>query len=155
MMRRALAISMAILFGLHAGASAGQAQEKRFFTLAAVEPKGGTNVAREAFPGQSLPPGGGYVLKEPDETGRWEVSTYVWMPAQIVVNEGDEITLEIVGINGAEHPTEIEGLDVSFTLRRGEVIRIEFTADRPGTYPIVCHTHAPSMRGEIVVLPRT
>lgn len=154
-MRLAPAISMAILFGLQAGASAGQAQEKRFFTLAAVEPKGGTNVAREAFPGQSLPSGGGYVLKEPDETGRWEVSTYVWMPVQIVVNEGDEITLEIVGINGAEHPTEIEGLDVSFTLRRGEVIRIEFTADRPGTYPIVCHTHTPSMRGEIVVLPRT
>lgn len=154
-MRRALAISLAVLFGLQAGASAGQAQEKRFFTLAAVEPKGGTNVTQEAFPGQSLPSGGGYVLKEPDETGRWEVSAYVWMPAQIVVNEGDEVTLEVVGINGAEHPTEIEGLDVSFTLRRGEVIRIEFTADRPGTYPIVCHTHTPSMRGEIVVLPGT
>lgn len=150
-----VAISVAILIGLLAGASPGQAQERRFFTVAAIEPKGGANVARETFPAGPLPSGGGYVIREPDETGRWEVSTYVWTPAQIVVSEGDEVTLDFVGINGADHATEIAGLDVSFTLRRGEVVRVEFTADRPGVYPVICHTHVPSMRGEIVVLPKS
>ena len=50
------------------------------------------------------------MIKQPDQTGRWEVSTYVWMPSQIVVNQGDEVTLEFVGINGAFHPTEILSL---------------------------------------------
>ena len=93
--------------------------EKRVFTVLAVEPKGGANVTQEALPTAPLPDGGGYVMRQPDQTGRWEVSAYVWQPAQIVVNEGDEVTLEFIGINGASHPTRIEGLVPSFTLQRG------------------------------------
>jgi plastocyanin len=95
------------------------------------------------------------VIRQPDQTGRWEVSAYLWSPSQIVVNQGDEVTLEFVGINGAAHPTGIQGLGKTFTLRRGQVTRVEFKADRPGVFPIVCGTHQPSMRGETVVLPRT
>jgi hypothetical protein len=64
--------------------SRAQTSEKRFFTVAAVEPRGGVNVAQELFPTQPLPQGGGYVIRARDQTGRWEVSTYVWMPSQIV-----------------------------------------------------------------------
>ena len=158
MTRVAVAVSAAILVGVQiapVGPSKAQTPEKRFFTIAAVEPRGGANVGQEGYPAQALPPGGGYVMKHPDQTGRWEVSTYVWMPSQIVVNQGDEVTLEFVGINGASHPTEIKGLDKTFTLQRGHVTRIEFKAERPGVYPVICHTHTPSMRGEIVVLPKT
>ncbi len=126
----------------------------RFFTIAAVEPKGGANADKEAFPEQPLPPGGGYVMKEPDETGRWEVASYLWMPSQIVVNQGDEVTLEFVGINGASHATEIEGLEEQFVLKRGHTTQITFVAEHPGVYRIICHDHEPSMRGEIVVLAR-
>ena len=136
-------------------AARSQAGEKRFFTIAAVEPRGGVTVDKEAFPTDPLPAGGGYVIRQPDQTGRWEVSAYLWSPSQIVVNQGDEVTLEFVGINGAAHPTEIQGLGKSFTLKRGQVTRVEFKADRPGVFPIACGTHHPSMRGEIVVLPRT
>jgi plastocyanin len=136
-------------------AARSQTAEKRFFTIAAVEPRGGVTVDKEAFPTDPLPQGGGYVIRQPDQTGRWEVSAYLWSPSQIVVNQGDEVTLEFVGINGAAHPTEIQGLCKTFTLRRGQVTRVEFKADRPGVFPIVCGTHQPSMRGEIVVLPRT
>jgi plastocyanin len=135
---------------------AAQAQAaERFFTIAAVEPKGGVMTDQEPFPGEALPSGGGYVTKEPDGNGRWEVSAYVWMPAQIVVNQGDEVTLEFVGINGASHPTIIEGLDTAFELKRGTVRRVSFTADKAGIFPIECGTHQPSMRGEIVVLPQS
>ena len=157
MKRLALAVSAAALVGVDIGQvepSQAQTSQKRFFTIAAVEPRGGANVGQEAFPAQGLPPGGGYVMKQPDQTGRWEVSTYVWMPSQIVVNQGDEVVLEFVGINGASHPTEIKGLEKAFTLQRGHVTRIEFKAEPTGVYPVICHTHAPSMRGEILVLPR-
>ena len=128
--------------------------EKRFFTIAAVEPKGGVTTDKEPFPTEALPAGGGYVLNKPDSNNRWEVSTYLWMPGQITVNEGDEVTLEFVGINGASHPTTIKGLGKTFVLKRGSATRVSFVADKAGIFPIECATHKPSMTGEIIVLPR-
>jgi plastocyanin len=137
------------------GTSSAQVADRRYFTVAAVEPRGGANVSQEPVPAEPLPSGPGYVMRQPDQTGRWEISVYLWSPSQIVVQQGDEVTLDFVGINGASHPTEIKGLDKQFTLKRGHVVRVEFKAERPGTYPIICNTHVPTMRGEIVVVPRT
>ena len=129
--------------------------EKRFFTVLAVEPKGGTTVDKEPFPTGPLPPGGGYVIAQPDvKTSRWEVSAYVWQPSQIIVNEGDEVTLEFVGINGAAHPTTIAAFGQTFMVKRGEVHRITFTANKVGIFGIICSTHKPSMSGELVVMPK-
>ena len=146
-------VALALMAALLASSAEAQAP-KRFFTIAAVEPKGGTTVDKEPFPVTALPEGGGYILRKPDQTGRWEVSTYVWQPSQIIVTEGDEVTLEFVGINGAEHPTTIVGYDKSLVLKRGHVIRLEFKADKAGTFPIVCGHHKPSMVGELIVLPK-
>ena len=63
-----------------------QTGARRFFTIAAVEPRGGANVSQEALPAEPLPAGGGYVLRQADQTGRWEVSTYLWSTNQIVVH---------------------------------------------------------------------
>lgn len=131
----------------------GQA-ESRFFTVAAVEPKGGTTVDKETFPASSLPDGGGYVLTKSDASGRWEISTYVWMPAQIIVNQGDDVTLAFAGINGAAHTTTIKAYDKSFIVKRGHAVRVTFKADKAGVFPIECASHRPSMVGEFVVQPR-
>ena len=129
--------------------------EKRFITILAVEPKGGVTTDKEPFPGARLPSGGGYVISQPDEkTGRWEVSSYVWQPSQIIVREGDEVTLEFVGINGAAHPTTIAAFGQAFTVKRGEAHRVTFKADKAGVFGILCSTHQPSMSGELIVLPR-
>ena len=142
----------ALLAGVACSGSA--LAEKRVFTVLAVEPKGGANLSQEAFPTAKLPDGGGYVMRPADQTGRWEVSAYVWQPAQIVVDEGDEVTLEFVGIHGASHPTRIEGLGLNFTLQRGVARQVSFVASKAGRFRIVCETHHPSMTGEIVVLPK-
>ncbi len=133
----------------------GQAQaEKRSFTIAAVEMKGGATVDKEPYPTEALPTGAGYVLSKPNETGRWEVSVYIWTPSQITVNQDDEVTLEFVGINGASHPTTIAGYNKTFELKRGQVTRVHFKADKAGVFPIQCATHKPSMVSELIVLPR-
>lgn len=140
--------------GVTAWTSAASA-ERRFFTILAVEPKGGTTVDKEPFPTGTLPPGGGYVIAQPDEkTRRWEVSAYIWQPSQIIVNEGDEVTLEFVGINGADHPTTIAAFGQTFTLKRGHAHRVTFTADKVGIFGIMCSTHKPSMSGELIVMPK-
>jgi plastocyanin len=128
---------------------------KRVITMAAVEPKGGTTVDKEPFPLAALPEGGGYILKKPDASGRWEVSTYRFLPSQIIVNQGDEVTLEMIGVNGAEHPGLIEGYDVAFNVKRGQLTTVTFKADKAGVFRIRCDVHHPSMHGELIVLPRS
>ena len=137
-----------------AGTSGQALAEKRSFTIAAVEPKGGATTDKEQFPTETMPAGAGYVLTKPNDAGRWEVSVYLWTPSQITVNQGDDVTLEFVGINGASHPTTISGYHKSFVLKRGQVTRIAFKADKAGVFPIECATHKPSMVGELIVLPR-
>ncbi len=152
--RCVLAVLLASLTGA-AGWVGSALAEKRFFTILAVEPKGGTTVDKEAFPTDPLPLGGGYVLTQPDEkTRRWEVSAYIWQPSQVVVNEGDEVTLEFVGINGAAHPTTIAAFGQTFTVKRGHAHRVTFTADKAGIFGIICSTHKPSMSGELIVMPK-
>ena len=67
-----------------------------------------------------------------------------------MVNQGDRVTLEIVGINGKEHPFHIEGYDVSGVVKRGEVTRVTFVADKPGVFKVACEVHEPSMQADLV-----
>ena len=157
-MKSVIAIGVLLAAGI-AYSAAGLAQGKaaqpprhRTIYVAAIEPKGGAHVDQERFPEESLPSGGGYGLKKPDDKGRWEVSTYRWDPGTIVVNQGDKVTLEIVGINGDEHPFTIEGYWISDVVRRGRVTRVSFTADKAGIFKIICRKHAPAMQADLVVL---
>lgn len=127
---------------------------ERTIYLAAIEPKGTASVSKEPFPTQKLPAGGGYALKEPDKDGNWVVETYIWEPANLVVLQGDHITLKILGVNGAVHVAEIEGYNRQFEVKRGELTTVSFTADKVGTFRVTCKTHQPSMEGSILVLPR-
>lgn len=160
MKRIAIATVLTAVLGMTAGPAVaaevhGQpVAGKRTITIAAVEPKGGTTVDKETFPQAPLPQGGGYILKKPDASGRWEVSTYRWMPSQILVNQGDEVTLEYVGINGAEHPGVIEGYSIAFKVKRGQVTTVTFKADKAGVFRILCDVHHPTMHGELIVLAR-
>jgi hypothetical protein len=152
----AAAILLPLAAALTSAGSVGPAQaagRERTITMVAIEPKGGASADKEPFPTGALPEGKGYALKPPDASGRWEVSTYRWEPSQIIVNQGDEVTLEILGVNGAEHPTVIEGYDISFTVKRGELTTVRLTADKPGVFEFRCGVHEPSMVGELIVLP--
>ena len=151
-MRLAAAAACLLLPAAIAGPVASEPPRQRTIYIAAIEPKGGTNVDQEPFPEKPLPQGGGYALKKPDEKGRWEVSTYRWDPGTIVVNQGDRVTLEIVGINGDQHPFTIEGYWISDVVRRGQLTRVSFTADKAGIFKIICRKHAPAMQADLVVL---
>ena len=135
------------------GGATPAAPTERTVYMAAVEPKGGASVDSEPFPTGALPEGPGYALKEPNAEGRWEVETYRWDPGTVVVIQGDVVTLEIIGINGKEHPVRIEGYpDVTGVVRRGQVTRLTFTANQAGIFKIICDTHPPSMQADLVVL---
>ena len=144
----------AILLGVSAcgGGGTGLEPTTRTIYMKAIEPKGSAEVAKEPFPTEPLPAGGGYVLKEPKD-GKWEVETYTWAPDQVIVTQGDTVNLEIIGINGASHDSTIEGYADSFLVERGKITQVSFVADKAGVFKIICKTHQPSMTAELVVLP--
>ncbi len=154
--RRGMGMAAAAALGLMlAGSETPWAEAPgRVIYMAAVEIKGGTQQDKEPYPAADLPPGGGYIKTPPNASGRWEVSAYQWSPAIIVAQQGETVTLEIVGVNGDAHPTTIPGLVESFTVKRGEITRVTFVAGKPGLYPVICTKHRPSMQGTLVVLPK-
>jgi len=149
--------SLAVLGGVlsgPAGVPEAAAAEKVIY-MQALEPKGTTSAGKEPFPGNTLPPGGGYVIKPPDKAGKWQVSTYIFHPAQVIVRQGDRVTLKILGINGAKHTVTIDRYQQKgFVITRGRVTTVSFTADRAGSFAIRCSEHPPSMTGELIVLER-
>jgi len=109
----------------------------------------------EPYPNSTLPSGGGFVIKKIDDMGGWKVRQFMFAPSQIVVNQGDQVTLNFVDVQGPEHMITVDGIAPPFDIHRGEMKTITFTADKVGTIDFWCSMHPPNMRGEIVVLPRT
>ncbi len=99
---------------------------------------------------------GDYDAENPD---KWQVSSYMFSPAELVVAQGSDVTLRTFILNGDEHVTwllapdgsKVPGTDI--TLNRVRQYEIEFTADQAGYYTWECANHHPTMSAKILVLP--
>lgn len=132
---------------------AAQAKKTRTIYLSAVEWKGSANVAKEAYPTAPLPAGGGYERFEPDAAGNWSVETYRFDSAMVAACKGERVVLNIFGVNAKEHHLTIPDFRRNFTVYRGRLATTSFVARRVGIFPIICISHQPSHRADIVVLP--
>ena len=157
-----LTVALGLGFGTLSVALADE-KETREFYIKTVHIDGKGSVSGDAshppepFPEYGLPDGGGLILKRPDENGRWKVRAFAFVPSQIVVNEGDDVKLHFVGVQGPKHDIHVEGgeiVDEKFVLKRGHVHDVSFQATKPGVIQIECYTHEPAMNGEIVILPK-
>lgn len=140
--------------------TASAATQKTFY-IATVHLDGITSIyaggdhPAEPYPTSTLPSGNGFVIKKIDDKGGWKVRQFMFAPSQIVVHQGDQVTLNFVDVQGPEHMITVDGIAPEFDIHRGEMKTINFTADKVGTISYWCSMHEPNMRGEIVVLPRT
>jgi plastocyanin len=101
----------------------------------------------------TIPTGGGFRITEPNKVGAWDFRSFTFAPDQIVVNQGDKVTLHFIGVQGAHHVIDVVGID-TFELMRGQIHTVSFTANSPGTITYICHVHLPNMIGQILVLPK-
>jgi hypothetical protein len=157
---RLAALALSLLPALAAAQPTEPAATRQFF-VATVHLDGNTNALRagathpvEPFPTAALPAGGGLILTPPAPDGAWSVRAFVFQPAQIVVRQGDRVALTFVAVHGASHRILIDGQTEPLALRRGEAGTISFLAERPGSIGFRGDGRAPSMAGEVLVLPR-
>ncbi|MFQ5946883.1 MAG: hypothetical protein ACE5NC_11680 [Anaerolineae bacterium] len=82
-----------------------------------------------------------------------KVERYVFVPDQIVVQQGQHVHLHFLGVNGGGgHTTTIENyVTAPFTFFRNQTVDKEFVADKPGVFKIVCSNHPPTMVAELIV----
>jgi plastocyanin len=142
-----LAVSVGAAFALSAGDEARAAVKTRQIYMSAVEWKGSASVAKEPFPTAALP--GSEELKGDQTT--WAIETYRFDTALVAACVGDRVTLNIFGVNSSHHDINIPDFGKSFRVKRGMLARTTFTVKKPGLYPIMCITHQPSHRADLLV----
>jgi plastocyanin len=153
------AVSVGAAFALKTEDEANAAVKVRQIYMTAVEWKGSASVAKEAYPTAPLPGGGGYESCSPGsqecdlkgDTTKWAVETYRFDTALVSACVGERVTLNIFGVNAAEHHINVPDFGKSFVVKRGMLARTTFKVTKPGLYPIICITHQPSHRADLLV----
>jgi len=91
-----------------------------------------------------------------ERTFRIEASRFQYSPTVIQVNPGDQITIELVATD-VVHGLSIDGYNLNLTADPGQTTRLNFTADRPGSFrfrcSIACGNLHPFMIGKLQVGP--
>ena len=102
----------------------------------------------------TIPTGGGFRIVLPNKVGAWDFRSFTFAPDQLVVNQGDKVTLHFIGVLGVHHIITVDEVG-TFALHRGEIHTVSFIANNPGTINFFCSVHLPNMVGQILVLPKS
>jgi len=85
---------------------------------------------------------------------RVHASQFAFSPGEINVNPGDRVTIELVSTD-VVHGLFIDGYGLSVEADPGQSARLEFTADRSGSFRMRCNVSCgamhPFMIGKLVV----
>jgi plastocyanin domain-containing protein len=80
--------------------------------------------------------------------------TKFWLPSTLVVDQGDTVKIKLlnkVPTDPNQHGYAIPDYGIAEVVTRGEPKDIEFTADKPGIFPINCQLHPPHIGGQLIV----
>jgi nitrosocyanin len=81
--------------------------------------------------------------------------TKIWLPSTIVAHKGDRVALKLVNnvpSDPSQHGFAIPDYKIAEIVDRGQPKTVEFTADRVGTFPIICQLHLAHVGGQLLVL---
>lgn len=121
---------------------------------AATGLRASANHPAEAFPQAALPGGGGLILRAPNEAGEWSMRAFIFVPAQLIVRQGEAVTLNFVDMQGPAFRIAVDGQAEPIAIRRGEIRGVTLDTSRPGSVGFRALDQAPTMVGEVLVLPR-
>ena len=157
--------SVAANSGKEAPAASGETEaqsggQEQVFHIATLHLDAKTNVkaagdhGAEPFPATAPKSTRGFIVKAPDSKGEWSVRVFVFQPAQVVVQQGDPVVLNFIGVQGPAHTIAIDGQRERLSLKRGEMKTVRFVAEQPGVIKFISVGREPTMQGSVLVLPR-
>ena len=73
-----------------------------------------------------------------------EASQFAYSPAEIAVNPGDTVTIELTSTD-VVHGLYVDGYDVSVQADPGQTATLSFVADRPGAFRMRCNVTCGAM----------
>ena len=121
---------------------------------AATGLRASANHPAAAFPASALPDGGGLILRAPNEAGEWSLRAFIFVPSQIIVRQGAAVTSSFVDIQGPGFRIAVDGQAELISIRHGEIRGVALGTSWPGSVDFRALDQAPSMVGEVLVLPR-
>ncbi|MFQ5803694.1 MAG: hypothetical protein ACE5JQ_12425 [Candidatus Methylomirabilales bacterium] len=162
-------LGAATLLGLSLSTGVGLAQADgpvtRTIFVTGMEVKGATTADDLAPP--SVNPkdlSKGYGFKAPGEVDKkkpqkWQVASYMFTPSFVTVHQGDTVKLTVFIVNGNKHEVYVTAPDGKRVVpariwNRGREYKVQFVAEKAGTYQLICSEHAPSMTMTFLVLPK-
>ena len=81
---------------------------------------------------------------------------YQFDPQVITVNQGERVQLIVTALD-RDHGIQIKGYGINRRLKKGVPTTIEFTANKPGTFPFRCSVFCGlghrRMKGQLIVKP--
>ncbi len=158
-----LILTSLIIVGCGGGVTSALPAQSVTFDINLIEIKGATDgIEAPSTDPESL--SSGYKFSPPgafdsEKLERWQVSSYMFSPSELVVSQGSEVTLRTFVLNGDVHVARILAPDGSvvpgteITMNRGRQYEIVFVADQTGFYSWECSNHGPTMTAKILVLP--
>jgi len=91
-----------------------------------------------------------------DRHFRIEAGSFAYTPADIAVNPGDRVTIDLAATD-VVHGLYLDGYDLNITADPGQTARLAFTADQPGAFrfrcSVTCGALHPFMIGKLNVGP--
>lgn len=101
-------------------------------------------------------PAGAFASSPVEHTIRIDAGRFAFSPAQVQVNPGDRVTLEVAA-QDVSHGIHIDGYNLEVAAEPGRTARLTFVADRPGTFRLRCSVTCgplhPFMIGKLAVGP--
>jgi cytochrome c oxidase subunit II len=101
-----------------------------------------------------------FAMAGPAAAGTYPItaSKYEFIPAEITVDEGETVVLEMRSTD-VEHGLEIKELKLKVAIpKTGETVRAEFVAKKAGTFSFKCSEYCGNghsrMKGKLVVRPK-
>jgi plastocyanin len=78
---------------------------------------------------------------------------YIFAPAQFTVNQGDKVLIHFYNTaNDTHHTFTLPAYNINVDVAPDQNQDIQFTATQVGVFIFTCSFHAPTMRGQLIVL---
>lgn len=78
--------------------------------------------------------------------------TKIWLPSNVIVQEGDEVELTLINKLDEPHGFQIAAFGIEEVVQPKAQTTVKFTASQTGAQPYICQMHPPHVGGQILVL---